>query len=68
MCVCVRLCVSVSVHIYNYIYMYIQQKYHIIVLGLDSLEARRWINDMICRYIDIHRYKPICTAIYTVDH
>ena len=27
------------------------QSFHIIVLGLDSLEARRWINDMICSFV-----------------
>ena len=41
-------------------YAYLQ-KYHIIVLGLDSLEARRWINDMICRYISTYTYIHVYT-------
>ena len=60
-CVCMCMCLCVCVYIYcTHTYTYIK-KYHIIVLGLDSLEARRWINDMICRYISTYTYIHVYT-------
>eukprot|EP00298_Acanthocystis_sp_HF-20_P014957 c20973_g1_i1.p1 GENE.c20973_g1_i1~~c20973_g1_i1.p1 ORF type:complete len:434 (-),score=192.43 c20973_g1_i1:60-1361(-) len=38
-------------------------QFHIIVLGLDSLEARRWMNSMVCNLVQIDAEGNVCGGV-----
>eukprot|EP00283_Hemiselmis_rufescens_P004686 CAMPEP_0173424552 /NCGR_PEP_ID=MMETSP1357-20121228/4449_1 /TAXON_ID=77926 /ORGANISM="Hemiselmis rufescens, Strain PCC563" /LENGTH=381 /DNA_ID=CAMNT_0014387807 /DNA_START=1 /DNA_END=1146 /DNA_ORIENTATION=- len=45
------------------------KQFHIIIMGLDSLEARRWMNDLICSFLEYDEDGNIdpSTALTVVD-
>lgn len=38
------------------------EQFHVLVLGLDSVEARRYMNSVACSFLGAHRRLPSCVT------